>query len=169
MNLEMKKEIMGKVKIRQAKSDESEMVADIYESEGSSKEAKVVKKVVEKEFQEILTGKRIVLFAEVNKQPVGTIQLIFDSSNKEHADGKNIAHLHHLKVHKRFCKKGFGETLSRKVEGIAKQKGFKRMTAGVDEDNPYAKRLYEKWGYKLLQIEPGRTKKLKLFILYKDL
>jgi len=169
MSVEMKEKIMGKVKIRQAKSDESKMVANIYENEGLIKEAKVVEKVVKKEFQEISTGKRIVFFAEVADRPIGTIQLIFDSSNKKHADGENIAHLHHLKVHKDFCKKGIGETLTKKVEEIAKQKGFKRMTVGVDEDNPYAKRLYEKWGYKLLQIEPGRTKKLKLFILYKDL
>jgi len=160
---------MGKIKIRQAKSDESKKVANIYKNEGSVKEAKIVKKVVKKEFREIPAGKRIVLLAEINNQPVGTIQLIFEGSNKEHADGKNIAHLHHLKVHKTFCKRGIGETLTRKVEEIAKQKGFKRMTVGVDDDNPYARRLYEKWGYKLLQIEPGRTKKLKLFILYKDL
>jgi len=165
----MKEEMMKKVKIRQAKRDESEVVANIYESESSSKEAKVVKRVVKKEFQEIMTGKRIALFAETNGQPVGTIQLIFDSSNKEHADGKNIAHLHHLKVHKAFCKKGIGETLTRKVEEIAKQKGFKKMTVGVDEDNPYAKRLYEKWGYRVVKIEPGRTKELKLFILEKEL
>jgi len=165
----MKEKIMEKFKIRQAKSDESEIVANIYESEGSNKEAKVVRKVVKKEFQEIPTGKRIALFAEVDGQPIGTVQLIFDSSNKKHADGKNIAHLHHLKVHKDFCKKGIGEALTKKVEEIAKQKGFKRITLGVDEDNPYAKKLYEKWGYKLLQIESGRTKKLKLFILYKDL
>lgn len=164
----MEKEI-EKVTIREAKSDESEIVVNIYESEGSSKEAKVVKKVVEKEFQEIASGKRIALFAKVGEQPVGTIQLIFDSSNKEHADGKNIAHLHHLKVHKDFCRKGIGERLTRSAERIARLRGFKRMTVGVDEDNPYAKRLYEKWGYGLYKIEPGRTKDLKLFTLYKDL
>ncbi len=169
MSLEMKKEIIRGVKIRQAESDEAGMVVNIYENEGSNKEAKRVKKVVQKEFQEIKTGKRIVLFAEVDKRLVGTIQLIFESSNRQHADGKNITHLNHLKVHKDFCRKGIGEALTHKVEEIAKQKGFKRMTVGVDEDNPHAKRLYEKWGYKLLQIEPGRTKKLKLFMLYKDL
>jgi len=160
---------MIKIKVRQAKSNESEKVVDIYKREGLKIETRIIKKDVEEDFQEILTGKRVVLFAEINRQVVGTIQLIFDSSHKEHANGKNIAHLHHLKVHKDFCKKGIGETLTKKAEEIAKQKGFKRMTLGVDEDNPYAKKLYEKWGYELLKVEPGRTKKLKLFILYKNI
>ena len=154
---------------RFAKTSESELVVNIYKDEGSNKEAEVVRGVLGKEFQEIKTGKRIVLFAEVHKQPVGTVQLILDSSNKEHADGKIISHLHHLKVHKSFCRRGIGQTLTWQAEEIARQKGFKKMTVGVDEDNPYTKRLYEKWGYKLLKVEPGRTGKLKLFTLYKDL
>lgn len=158
-----------KVSIRFAKSDEYEAVANIYENEGLSQEAGVVRGVVEKEFQEIETGKRIVLFAEVGEMPIGTVQLILDGSDKEQADGINVAQIHHLKAHRGFCRRGIGKTLSQKIEEIAKQKGFKRMTVGVDEDNPYAKRLYEKWGYKLLKIEPGRTEKIKLFILYKDL
>lgn len=164
-----KKEIVEKFTIREATSNEFEKVVTIYEDEGSRKEARAVGKVVEKEFQEIESGKRIILFAEIDKKPVGTVQLVLESSNKEHADGKYIAHMHHLKTHKDFCRRGIGGILTREVEKIAKGKGFKRMTVGVDEDNPYAKRLYEKWGYRLLKIEPGRTKRLKLFILYKDL
>lgn len=164
-----KREIMEKFTIREATSSEFGKVVAIYEDEGSKREARAVGKVIEKEFEEIESGKRIILFAEIDKKPVGTVQLVLESSNKEHADGKYVAHVHHLKTHKDFCRRGIGETLTRKVESIAKRKGFKRITVGVDEDNPYAKRLYEKWGYRLLKIEPGRTKKLKLFILFNEL
>lgn len=164
-----KREIMGKLTIRVAKSDEFGKVVSIYEDEGSRAEAKAVGKVVAKEFGEIESGKRVILLAEIDKKPVGTIQLVLESSNKEHADGKDLSHLHHLKMHKKFCRRGVGEALTHSVENIAREKGFKRMTLGVDEDNPYAKKLYEKWGYGLLKTEPGRTKKVKLFILYKDL
>ncbi|MDO8515208.1 MAG: GNAT family N-acetyltransferase [bacterium] len=166
---EKKRKVAEKLTIRVARGDEFGKVVTIYVDEGSRVEAKAVKKVVEKEFGDIKSGKRIILFAEIDKKPVGTVQLILESSNKEHADGKDLSHLHHLKTHKKYCRKGIGEALTYKVENIAREKGFKRMTLGVDEDNPYAKKLYEKWGYGLLKIEPGRTKRLKLFILYKDL
>lgn len=46
-----------------------------------------------------------------------------------------------------FQGRGIGTILIQKAEQVAQDKGFTRVTLNVAEDNPGAKRLYEKLGY----------------------
>ncbi|MED3654953.1 GNAT family N-acetyltransferase [Heyndrickxia sporothermodurans] len=46
-----------------------------------------------------------------------------------------------------FQGRGIGTFLIQSVEQVAKDKGFTRVSLNVAEDNPGAKRLYEKLGY----------------------
>ena len=160
---------MEKVLIREAKITESELVADIYQDEGSLKEAKGFRKTAKKEFKEIKEGKRTAFFAEFDNKPVGTVQLVFNCNHKDHANGKTIAEIHHLKVHKNYLRQGIGSALVNAVERLAKARGFRKLTTGVDENNLLGQIFWGNLSYKLLKVEPGRTKKLKLFTLYKNL
>lgn len=162
-------EVVNKMTIRAANEPEVDRVVAIYEDEGSAREAIEVKPTLEEEFPDILTGKRLIFFAEQEGRIVGTVQLILDCNHKEEANGIDIAQIHHLKVHNNFCNKEYGELLVKYVENVAKSRGIKRITVGVDENNPHAKHLYEKWGYGVFKIEPGRIEGMKLFLLSKEI
>jgi len=159
---------MEKIFFREAKSDDARLLADLYKDEDQT-EYRRVEKEAESDFGEVKIGKRVAFFAEIDGKTVGSVQLVLDCNHKDHADGKNLAEIHHVKVHNNYLRQKIGTQLVDTVERLAKEKGFKKTTLGVDEDNPVAQKFWEKLGYKLLKVEPGRTEEVKLFTLYKDL
>jgi len=159
---------MDKILIRGAKANEAKLLADLYKDEDQTEYWRV-KKEAEKDFCEVKIGRRVAFFAEIDGKTVGAVQLVLDCNHKDHADGKNLTEIHHVKVHNNYLRQKIGTQLVGTVERLAKEKGFKKTTLGVDEDNLVAQKFWEKLGYKLLKVELGRTEEVKLFTLYKNL
>lgn len=145
-----------KLVIREAKPGEHGKIANLYKKEGPPKRVEKIRRIEKKNFEEMKKGKRIVLFAEVDGKVVGTIQLVFQLKDKELADGKKIANLHHLRVKEKFRNKGIATKLEEALVEMAKKRGFKIVTLAVGHDESYnfLRKLYEDWGYSFLKENP---------------
>jgi len=144
------------LKIREARIGEYEKIVDLYKQEGPPRRIIKIRRDVKKDFEEMRKGKRLILFAEVDNKVVGTVQLIYELEDKELADGKSIANLHHLRVKEEFRNKGIATKLEKKLAEVAKKKGFKMITLSIGHDQSYdfLKRIYEGWGYIFLKENP---------------
>jgi len=145
-----------RIVIRQAKPGEYEKIVGLYKKEGPAERVRKLRREAKRNFKEMEQGKRIILFAEVNGKVVGTVQLVFQLKDKKLADGKNVANLHHLRVKEEFRNRGVATKLEEALVKIAKKKGFKMITLGVEHDQSYdfLKKLYEGRGYSFLKENP---------------
>lgn len=102
---------------------------------------------------------------------IGSVQLILKDadSDEDLANGNDIAHIHALQINKAFHRMGFATKLMSKLELNAKEMGIRKLTLGVDGDNPKAISLYEKLGYLNLKIAEGRDKGIPLLYKYKKI
>ena len=150
--------------VREAKNTEADKLIDIYKSEEIDITKDNLTKNVKNDFGRI--GKnRTIWFAEIDGEAVGAIQLIYDNEEKDKANGRDIAMIHHLRVSKDFEGKGIASKLNEVVEQTARKKGFKKLTLEVENENFKAKYVHEHWGYKLL----SNGKNPKEIVLIKDL
>lgn len=152
----MEKIQLSKVKIRLARTDESEKIADLYKKEGPAERVEKIRKDIQKDFREMVVGKRAILFAEKDGKVVGTVQLVYTMPDWGLADGLNCGHLHHLRVDENYRNQGIGRKLEQELVALAKKKGFKKVSLSIDHDESYEflKTLYLKWGYRFLKETP---------------
>lgn len=144
--------------VRQAKPGEYEKIVDLYKKEGPAKRIRKIRRDVKKNFEEMKKGKRMVLFAEANGKVIGTVQLVFQLKDRELADGKKVANLHHLRVKEEFRNRGIATKLEEALIKIAKKRGFRIITLGIKHDQSYdfLRKLYEGWGYFFLKENPKK-------------
>lgn len=142
------------MEIREAKPDEAGLVAEIYRSDigkfGTDYTGQDVERIfrgVGREFEKIGQD-RVAFLGFENTRPIGVVQLIFNKPERpELADGKDIAHVHHLRVAYDTHKKGVGGQLMETVEQYAKEHGFSQITLEVDDWNENAIKFYKNRGY----------------------
>jgi putative acetyltransferase len=79
---------------------------------------------------------------EINGEAVGMVKLVPLTHRTSH-----VCYVGGLAIHPAHAGKGCGTLLMQTIRQWAIEKGFKRLELDVDEDNPRAKRLYEKAGY----------------------
>jgi len=104
-------------------------------------------------------------FVAVKKnRPIGTGTLIFSAHNpaingrQELADGESVANINALRVDKEYEGKGHISKLVRVMELHAKEKGYTRLTIGVEAKETRNLAIYLHWGYSeliLSEIEEG--------------
>ena len=117
------------------------------------------------DYDRSLRGEIYYLIADITGFPVG--QIIFKThdpslENSYLANGVTRGYLFSLRVHHRFRRRGLGSALTQTAETTLAQKGFTLATICVAKTNPYAKTLYEKWGYQIVRDHIG-------YWSYKDL
>lgn len=122
------------------------------------------------ELQEIGTNRTILLGSQ-DHVPVSTVQLIWKNAdnNPNLANGIDIAHVHNLWTRLDHQRQGFAEQMMLYCEDLARRRGIKTLTLGVDEYNSVAIALYKKLGYLVFEQEEGRTPQEKLFLMRKSL
>lgn len=126
----------------------------LYSEADANRKAKIEKDVL-KDIEDAKNGNRIIYGTKLNREVIGTIQLIFKMEKNFYADGKTKAHLHHARVLEGLRDKGVGSYLVKIAEDEASKHGFKEITLGVEETNIEAIKLYEKLGYKEFTREKG--------------
>lgn len=94
-------------------------------------------------FEEQLKEKVKYIF-EIENTPVGMAKLAPYAHRMSH-----IVYVGAVAIHPSFSGKGFGLQLMHTITEWAKVNGCTRLELDVDEDNPKAKRLYEKAGYEV--------------------
>jgi Acetyltransferase (GNAT) family. len=79
---------------------------------------------------------------------VGELYIIWNSKDKDEADGLNRAYLCALRVNESFRGKGYSSQLMMTVLNRLRSKGFKEATIGID-NREYEKlsKIYNSWGF----------------------
>lgn len=83
------------------------------------------------------------LFVHLERSPNG-------ASGEEHH-----AYLYGFRVRPAYRGAGVGSLLLETAERDLEQRGFYRVALNVGRDNPDARRLYERFGYRVVAAEPG--------------
>ncbi len=111
-------------------------------------------------YREQLAGNRLMLVADCNGFPIGQIFMQLhrkDSSNDGHrADDLERTYFYSLRVMEMFRGHGIGSRLIETAEQIALAKGYRSASIAAAKDNPRARRLYERMGYRVFMDDPGR-------------
>ena len=107
-------------------------------------------------FREQQQGRRILLLADCNGYPIGQIFIQLKGHNTSMADGANRAYLYAFRVMDPFRGQGIGTWMIREAEGVLVRKGIATATIAAGKDNPRARQLYERLGYRLFGEDPGR-------------
>jgi ribosomal protein S18 acetylase RimI-like enzyme len=102
-------------------------------------------------------GKAVLWVADL--APVGVIGQVFvqlDSARKELADGQTRAYIYGFRVRPSYRSLGIGGQMLQTLEKDLLNRGFRLSTLNVGQQNPGARRFYERFGYRVMAEEPGR-------------
>jgi ribosomal protein S18 acetylase RimI-like enzyme len=101
-------------------------------------------------------GEAIMWVAEL--PGVGIIGQLFvqvKSQDPSLADGVKRAYIYGFRVQALYRRAGIGSQLLKTAEEDLIQRGFQSIALNVGQDNPQARRLYERFGYRVVAPEPG--------------
>jgi ribosomal protein S18 acetylase RimI-like enzyme len=108
-------------------------------------------------YEDMLAGSRLLLVMERRTlgDLVGQVFLQFSSSDPRFADGRGRGYLYALRVKSQFRRRGLGTRLIRAAEDALIATGMQSVSIGVAKENPRARALYERLGYRILAELPG--------------
>ena len=120
----------------------------VYEAAGYTRAAAGMRERDSWEVEEFLRGDRLIYLAEADGTTVGTVALVFRGKDAGLADGVTSAHINRLHVVQAYRRRGVAAALLAAGEAEARRRGFRRLTIEVEDNNPPARALYEKLGYR---------------------
>lgn len=86
---------------------------------------------------------------------IGQVFVQLTCDRPELADGRKRAYLYSFRVRPQFQSQGLGTRMLRHLEADLIRRGFRSLTLNVAKDNPRARRLYEREGFRVVAHEPG--------------
>lgn len=89
------------------------------------------------------------------EQIIGQLFVQLTSSRTELANGTSRAYIYSFRIQPVYRDKGLGTYILRVAENDLAERGYSWVTLNVARDNPDAKRLYERLGYRVIAKEPG--------------
>ncbi len=101
-------------------------------------------------------GRSILWVADL--QEVGIIGQVFiqlSADRPELADGKTRAYLYSFRIRPPYRSQGLGTRMLQVIENDLRSRGFRWISLNVAKDNPRARSLYERNGYRVVASEPG--------------
>ncbi len=78
---------------------------------------------------------------------IGELHIIWDSVDKDEANGKNRAYLCAFRIDRDYQGLGYGSKLMKNVLNRIKDKGFSEATIGVEVGANKLELMYKKWGF----------------------
>ena len=97
-----------------------------------------------------------MLVADCNDFPIGNL-FIQLTGDQQITDGRRRAYFYSLRVMDMFQGQGIGTSLIREAEQMALQYQLRWATIAASMDNPRARRLYERLGYKVIAEDDGKA------------
>lgn len=114
------------------------------------------RRVFQKAFEDQKAGRRLMLLADVNGWPVGQVFIQLESADDFYTDGLKRGYLYSLRVMDVFQRQGIGTALLREAESILIERGYHSVSIAAAKDNPGARRLYERMGFRVFTEDAGR-------------
>lgn len=107
-------------------------------------------------YERMLRGENLMWVAELpGTGLIGQVFIQLNCSQPELADGRNRAYFFSFRVQPAFRNLGLGSLIIKIVEDDLRQRGYSILTLNVAKDNPRARKLYERHGFKVTGQEPG--------------
>ena len=113
------------------------------------------RRIYRQTYDDVARGQRLMLVAATERELVGQIFVQLTSSEARYADGHSRAYLYSLRVRPEWQGLGLGTRLIRAAETALRARGFSSAVIAAGKDNPGARRLYERLGYKAFAEDPG--------------
>jgi ribosomal protein S18 acetylase RimI-like enzyme len=109
-------------------------------------------------YEEMLVGSRLMLVMERKStgEIVGQVFIQWSSSDARFADGRQRGYLYALRVKPEYRERGLGTRLLWEAEDILLRRGMRKASIGVEKNNPRARALYERYGFRIVGDDPGR-------------
>ena len=95
-------------------------------------------------FDDFKAGNRLIYVYEINGKFVGEAALVYENDDPDYTIPKIRIYMSRVIVNENYRNQGIGAKLIEHLLKVAKEKGFKEVSIGVDEDNYVARHLYEK-------------------------
>ena len=86
---------------------------------------------------------------------IGQLFVQLSSGRPELADGYRRAYIYGFRVKPVFQNRGIGTRMMQVAETDLIQRGYRKITLNVGQDNQGARRLYERLGYIVVTTDPG--------------
>jgi ribosomal protein S18 acetylase RimI-like enzyme len=109
-------------------------------------------------FEDMQLGTRYLLVIEriPAGEMVGQVFIQWNSSDPRFADGSRRGYLYALRIKPAFRERGLGARMIRAAEEVLRGRGMDSASIGVEKNNPRARALYERQGYRVIAEDPGR-------------
>ncbi len=115
------------------------------------------RRVFERAYAYVLQGQAAMYLAEHPREGVvGQVFVQYVSSRPDLADGSRRAYVYSFRVKPAYRGQGIGTRLMQAAEADLRARGFRLVTLNVAKDNPLARRLYERLGYRVVADDPGQ-------------
>jgi ribosomal protein S18 acetylase RimI-like enzyme len=102
-------------------------------------------------------GKAVLWVAELpNVGVIGQVFVQLVSGRRELADGSTRAYVYGFRVRPQYRSCGVGAMMLRVLEADLAKRNYRWVTLNVGQDNPDARRFYERHGFQVAAAEPGR-------------
>jgi GNAT superfamily N-acetyltransferase len=113
------------------------------------------RRVFQRAFEDQQAGRRLMLLADANGWPIGQVFIQLESYDDLEPGGRR-AYLYSLRVMDPFQRQGIGTGLLREAEAILRERDYHSVSIAAAKDNPGARRLYERMGFRVFSEDAGR-------------
>jgi ribosomal protein S18 acetylase RimI-like enzyme len=113
------------------------------------------RRVYEQAFEDARNGRRLILLAELEGQVVGQVIVQLGTSHPAIIDGETTGYLHALRVRPGQRNRGVGTALLEDAENRLRGLGYRQAAIAAAKENPRARKLYERLGYRAIAEDPG--------------
>ena len=113
------------------------------------------RKVFRQTYEDAVRGQRVMLVALASVQIVGQVFIQLSSTERRYADGYSRGYLYSLRVRPEWQARGIGTRLVKAAEATLRARGFNMAVIAAGKENPRARQLYERLGYRAFADDPG--------------
>jgi ribosomal protein S18 acetylase RimI-like enzyme len=109
-------------------------------------------------YDDMRIGTRFLLMMErrATGEMVGQVFIQWASSDPRYADGCRRGYLYALRIKPAYQGCGLGTRMILAAEAEMLRHGMEMASIGVEKNNPRARALYERQGYRIIADDPGR-------------
>lgn len=114
------------------------------------------RRVFQRAYEDQIAGRRLMLLADVNGWPIGQVFIQLESIDEGLSYLGKRGYLYSLRVMDMFQRMGLGSALVREAESFLIEHDYGSVSIAAAKDNPGARRLYERLGYRVFMEDSGR-------------
>lgn len=113
------------------------------------------RRVYRQTFDDVRKGRRLMLLAEADQAVIGQVFVHLQEGSDWLGAGGKRGYIYAFRVKPEWRRRGIGQQLMAAAEAELLRRGFVKAVIAVAQNNPDARRLYERLGYSLYAEDAG--------------